>query len=200
MSGGGTSSPAYRPGDHADFDRLYRASYSRILFTLLAMLHDQAAAEDCVQETFVRAFKAWPRWTPDAPAEAWVHRIAVNVGVSYRRHARLREVGETLRRLGRPGPGRDPAAAAVEDGSVLTALRRLPAEQAALVVLRHHHGYSNREIATALGIPESTVSSRLGAARRKLQEELADSAPAGDRRLPLEESVRYSPGDVRFHG
>ena len=43
---------------------------------------------------------------------------------------------------------------------------------AALIVLRHHHGYSNREIATALGMRESTISSRLAAAKRRLQREL----------------------------
>lgn len=52
------------------------------------------------------------------------------------------------------------------------ALRRLPPKDAALIVLRHHHGYSNREIAAALGAPESTVASRLAAAKRRLQAEL----------------------------
>ena len=42
----------------------------------------------------------------------------------------------------------------------------------ALIVLRHHHGYSNREIAAALGLPESTISSRLVAAKRRLKQEL----------------------------
>ena len=52
----------YRPGSAQDFDRLYRASYPRLVRTLTALLRDGAAAEDCVQEAFVRAFKAWPRW------------------------------------------------------------------------------------------------------------------------------------------
>src|SRR5712671_4648454 len=68
---------SYRPGSSPDFDRLYRASYPRLVRTLTALLRDGAAAEDCVQEAFVRAFKAWPRYRPDAPAEAWLHRIAL---------------------------------------------------------------------------------------------------------------------------
>ena len=76
---------SYRPGSAQDFDRLYRASYPRLYRTLTALLRDGAAAEDCVQEAFVRAFKAWPRWRPDAPAEAWLHRIALNVAASHRR-------------------------------------------------------------------------------------------------------------------
>ena len=67
------------------------------------MLGDRAAAEDCAQDAFERAYKKWPTWQPIAPAEAWVHRIAINAAVSYQRKMRLREVGEVIRRIGRPG-------------------------------------------------------------------------------------------------
>lgn len=162
---------AYRPGSAQDFDRLYRASYPRLVRTLTVVLRDPTAAEDCVQEAFVHAFKAWPRWKPDAPAEAWLHRIALNLAASQRRYQRLRGVGELLRRLGRPVLEGDPAAVA-ERGDLFEALRRLPPRQAAAIVLRHYHGYTNREIAATLGVPERTVASRLAAARERLQREL----------------------------
>jgi len=162
----------FAPGSREDFDRLYQQSYRRIVATLMGVLGgDLSAAEDCAQETFEKAFKAWSRWRPDAPAEAWLHRIAVNTANSHRRRERLRQIGEVIRRLGRPGPGPDPAEVAT--GSVAAALRRLPVDQAALVVLRHHHGYSNREIAAALGVPETTLGSRLQRAMARLREELA---------------------------
>ena len=80
----------YVPGSREDFDRLYRISYPRVFRTLVAILADPAEAEDCAQDAFVHAFKAWDRWRPDAPAEAWIHRIAVNSAISYGRRARLR--------------------------------------------------------------------------------------------------------------
>ena len=89
-----------RPGNPDDFDALYRAMHGRLFRTLLGVVSDPADAEDCVQETFVRAFRAWPRWKPDAPVEAWLHRIAINVAVSHRRKQRLLEVGELVRRFG----------------------------------------------------------------------------------------------------
>jgi len=49
-------------------------------------------------------------------------------------------------------------------------LRKLPPKQAAAIVLRHFHGYTNREIAISLGVPERTVASRLAAARARLQQ------------------------------
>jgi len=55
---------------------------------------------------------------------------------------------------------------------VLAEIRRLPAKQAAVVVLRHLHGYTNREIAASLGEPESTIASRLMVAKRTLRARL----------------------------
>ena len=162
---------AYCPGSQADFDRLYRDSYQRVLYTLLAVLRDYHAAEDCAQETFLRAYRAWSDWKPDAPAEAWLHRIALNVATSYRRWRRLREVGEVVRRLGRPRTDSEMPELGLQR-DLFEALRRLPPEQAATVVLRHHHGYTNREIAAALGVPESTIASRLAAAKLRLRQEL----------------------------
>ncbi len=143
--------PEYTPGSADDFERLYRGSYRRILVTLIGMLGDPAAAEDCTQEAFVRAFRAWGKWKP----------------------GRLREVGELVKRLGRPAAPPSPATIA-ENTELGRALRRIPAKQAAALVLRHYHGYTNREIGAALGVPERTVASRLAAAKARLRVELAD--------------------------
>lgn len=174
----------YRLGGREDFDRLYEATYPRLFGTLVTLLRDRAAAEDCVQEAYVRAFRAWPRWKADAPVEAWLHRIAINVAISYRRGERLRTVATLVRRQG-PPPVVDPAETAQVD--LLRALRALPPRQAAALVLRHLHGYSNREIAHALGVPERTVASRLAAARARLQARLgfqSDSGTFPARRVP----------------
>jgi len=161
-------SEPYQPGSEADFERLYRDTYRRIFGTLIILVRDRATAEDCAQETFERAYRNWAAWKPDAPVEAWLHRIAVNVAISNGRRQRLRQAGELIRRLGRPDPGPDPADAA-ERSDLIKAIKKLPTRQAAALVLRHFHGYSNREIAAALGIPEQTVASRLAAARKQLQ-------------------------------
>jgi RNA polymerase sigma-70 factor, ECF subfamily len=158
----------YKPGSEADFERLYRNTYRRILGTLITLVRDIPTAEDCAQETYERAYRSWSSWRPDAPVEAWLHRIAINVAISDRRHQRIRQAGEIVRRLGRPAPGSDPALVA-EQSDVFRAIQKLPTKQAAALVLRHYHGYSNREIGAALGIPEQTVASRLAAARKHLQ-------------------------------
>jgi RNA polymerase sigma-70 factor, ECF subfamily len=158
----------YEPGSEADFERLYRNTYRRILGTLITLVRDVPTAEDCAQETFERAYRNWKTWRPDAPVEAWLHRIAINVAISDRRHQRIRQAGEVIRRLGRPDPGPDPAVVA-ERSDLVRAVKKLPTKQAAALVLRHYHGYTNREIAAALGVPEQTVASRLATARKHLQ-------------------------------
>ena len=171
---GGLPEPErYEPGSDADFERLYRNTYRRILGTLITLVRDQAAAEDCAQETYERAYRNWKAWRPDKPVEAWLHRIAINVAISDRRHQRIRQAGELVRRLGHPPAPPDPSAAA-ERSDLVRALKKLPAKQAAALVLRHYHGYSNREIGAALGVPEQTVASRLATARKHLQVLLHD--------------------------
>jgi len=165
------ASTPYRPGVKDDFDRLYRSTYQRTFSTLMLILRNPAAAEDATQEAYLRAFAAWSRWKQDAPAEAWMYRIALNVAFTHRRRERLHEIGEVLRRLGRlkiPDPGE------LEQTDLKRELRALPPKQAAALVLRHLHGFTNREIAAAIGVPERTVASRLAAAKNRLQSRLGD--------------------------
>ena len=82
-------------------------------------------------------------------------------------------MGELIKRLGRPSPSPDPSALA-ERSDLIRELRKLPTKQAAALVMRHYHGYNNREIAAALGVAEQTVASRMAAGRKQLQIKLGD--------------------------
>jgi RNA polymerase sigma-70 factor (ECF subfamily) len=163
--------PPYRPGVKEDFDRLYRQTYQRVYATLMVILRNPASVEDVTQEAYLRAFKSWKRWRQDAPAEAWIYRIALNVAFTQRRRERLHEVGEVIRRLGQPKE-LDPTESHEQD--LVRELRALPSKQGAALVLRHLHGFTNREIATALDVPERTVASRLSAAKTRLRARLGD--------------------------
>src|SRR5438128_7990456 len=79
-----------------------------------------------------------------------------------------REVGEVIRRMGRHEGPPDPQEE-IERRDRAIALSKLPPKQAAAIVLRHYHGYTNRAIAQALGIPERTVASRLAVAKERLR-------------------------------
>ncbi len=186
------ASPAerpYRPGVKEDFDRLYQATYRRIFATLMLILRNPAAAEDATQDAYLRAFRAWAGWKQDAPAEAWMYRIALNVAFTHRRRERLHEIGEVIRRLGRP---KEPDPTELEQTDLVRELRALPAKQAAAIVMRHLHGFTNREIAAAMNVPERTVASRLAAAKKRLRSRLGDQSTfemgiSATSTVPLEE-------------
>jgi RNA polymerase sigma-70 factor (ECF subfamily) len=165
-----------RPGSREDFDRLYLETHPRLVRTLTAVLGDAATAEDCVQEAFVRAWKAWPRWRPEAPVEAWLYRIALNVSFSQRRRLKLRQMTE---RLLRPSLGRTDVRVAASP--LREALAKLPPRETAAVMLRYYHGYSRAETAEILGLTERAVSLRLARAQvilvRELGEDWADNRP-----------------------
>ena len=161
----------YRAGSLDDFDRLYRDCYPRLVRTLYGVLGDTTAAEDCVQEAFLKAFRAWPHFKPVRPAEAWLHRIAVNTALSYRRALKRREITELVRRLGRPPSPADPTTQS-EDKDVIRALAALPAKLSVAFLLRHYHGYSTPEIAAITSTPERTVRHRIEQAAARLQKAL----------------------------
>ena len=163
----------FAPGSREDFDRLYRLAYPRLLRTVYGVLGDPAAAEDCVQEAFLRGFRAWHRFRPERAPEAWLHRIAINLAISYRRRQRLQDVSELVRRLGRPAPGRDPAEVAA-GSELVAALASLPPKLSSTFVLRHYHGYTNREISAICRVSERSVGARLAEAGRRLRERLGE--------------------------
>jgi RNA polymerase sigma-70 factor (ECF subfamily) len=163
--------PNLRPGNDSDFDALYQGAYRSVYRLCLAILCDVGAAEDCAQDVFVRAYRAWARWQPDAPAEVWLHRIAVNTARSHRRRRLFREMPATLDQL--------PSGQKASDSTVdlVGALKKLPRDAASALVLRLHDGFSVPEVAVMLGISERTVRNRVRKGREQLAKILGESDP-----------------------
>jgi RNA polymerase sigma-70 factor, ECF subfamily len=124
-----------------------------------------------------RAAARWPRLrTYDVP-EAWVRRVAVNLATDGFRRAR-RRLALAVRL--RPEPDPDPPTL---DGLAVTrALRALPRDQRAVVVLHHLLDLPVDRVAAELEVPVGTVKSRLARARRALAASLAPNEEGGVRR------------------
>jgi len=165
----------YTPGVHEDFDRLYQTTFPRVVRTVAGIVGSLHAAEDCAQDAFLRAYRAWPEWRAEVPAEAWLYRIAVNTAISHRRRERIRTLPALLLRLGPPPHEPDPADRA-QSRAILPELRRLPPKQAAALIFRFYHGFSNREIAAALGVSERTVGQRIADGLKTLRARLGDGS------------------------
>jgi RNA polymerase sigma-70 factor, ECF subfamily len=152
--------------------------------TALRMTRNPSDAEDLVQETMAKAYRAFHQFTPGTNLRAWLHRIMANTGTSGFRK-RQREPQESLygnmQDVPTPAsPGAQVARSAeaealdqMPDSEVMRALKELSEDFRTVVYLADVEGYPYHEIAERLGIPLGTVTSRLHRGRMKLRRKLA---------------------------
>jgi RNA polymerase sigma factor (sigma-70 family) len=119
-------------------------------------------AEDCFQETFIAALRAYPRLRADSNLRAWVLTIAHRKALdAHRARARRAQPIAEIAAL----DGRETAQTAFADAALWEAVQALPARQRSAVVLRYVADLPHRDIASAMGCSEE-------AARRSLHEGL----------------------------
>lgn len=147
-------------------ERLLREYGDGLLRTCRAMLGDLSAAEDAVQDTFLRAWRGWARFRGDASEKTWLYGIAMNVCRSMlrRRHVTL-PLDELDGALAFDPP--EPS-----DGEVLRAVQSLEPKYREVVLLFYYHDMSTAEIAKTLGLKQSNVTARLTRARDQLRTKL----------------------------
>jgi RNA polymerase sigma-70 factor, ECF subfamily len=151
-----------------DVAQVFAASYRKLVVQLYGIVGNASEAEDLVQEAFVRAYAAGPRFTRVDNPEAWLRTTAVNL---YRnRWRKMRNFARIKHRLAETPdlPGID---ANIE---VVDALRRLPENQRVVLVLHYFADRQVNQIAEELGIAEGTVKSRLSRGRDALAVLLGD--------------------------
>jgi RNA polymerase sigma-70 factor (ECF subfamily) len=159
-----------RAGRVEDFDALFRHHWPRAYRAAYLVVHDAAAAEDIAQEAFLAAIRSLDRFDRRRPFGPWLHRIVVNRAIDWARARTLRAEsgGESLAREVAPDPGGG------LPERLLSAIRDLPPDQRAVIVLRHVLEYTPGEIAELLDLPRGTVNSRLRRALDALAAELED--------------------------
>jgi len=162
-------------------DALYRTAYR--------MTRESAAAEDLVQETFLKAFRAYPGFEKGSNFKAWIFTILSN---SFLNDARRKSRAAAPTDFAEIEPAGEPEPAYLRaeevdrlrdrlDDAAARALEKLPEEFRLPFLLSTLEDLSYKEIAAALGIPMGTVMSRLFRARRWLRDELAAAAREGAR-------------------
>jgi RNA polymerase sigma-70 factor (ECF subfamily) len=165
--------------------RIHSARVYRLAYRLTGNQHD---AEDLTQEVFVRVFRSLSSYTPGT-FEGWLHRITTNLFLdAARRRQRIRFEGladEVAHRLA----GAEPTPAQAFDDShfdddVQAALKSLPPEYRAAVVLCDIEGFSYEEIAATLGVKLGTVRSRIHRGRAQLRAALEHRRRPGPLGVP----------------
>jgi RNA polymerase sigma-70 factor, ECF subfamily len=157
-------------GDRYAFSELVRRHRDRMWAVALRTLGDPDEAADAVQDAFVSAYRKAHSFRGEAAVTTWLHRIVVNACLDRLRRKTVRPVtdDELMEVAERESPVTDQAAERDISMEVTGALRLLPAEQRAALVLVDMLGYSVEDAAAVLGIPVGTVKSRCARGRAKL--------------------------------
>jgi RNA polymerase sigma-70 factor (ECF subfamily) len=146
----------------------------RLYGTAYRMTRNAHDAEDLVQETFLRAYRSFDRYTPGSNIRAWLYTILHRVRTdAVRRLARRPEAVELLEDTLAVPPPQDELARGRED--VAPALARLPELFRVAVLLRDIEEFSYQEIAQILEVPIGTVMSRIYRGRALLRQALGGS-------------------------
>jgi RNA polymerase sigma-70 factor (ECF subfamily) len=168
--------------DNASIDALMRRYNRRLFRVARSILRDDAAAEDAVQECYVRAFLNLDRYRPIAPFGAWLTRIAINEALMMKRRTRrmfvsLDDADDAM--LAREDDSIE--ALVVQDATQATSARQLlesaidtlPQAFRTVFMLRIVEQLSIAETAACLEINEATVKTRLFRAQAKLRIDIA---------------------------
>ncbi len=163
-----------RRGDAAAFGALVERYSEQAFAIAYGFLQQAEDAEDLVQDAFIRALERIDSLAPGSAFGAWFYRLLVNAAINRRKYLARRQTREVPATIpGRHDPEADPDRAELRR-HLARALSSLPQELETIVILHDLEGFTHREIAEVLGIPEGTCRSHLWRARRMLREELQD--------------------------
>jgi len=171
--------------DQANFESDAMQYAPQLYSAALRMTRNPADAEDVVQETFLKAYRAYGSFQAGTNLKAWLYRILTNTYINRYRKAQRRpsevELGELqdlylYKRLGEQSGASESAESEVlerfVDTDVIQALESLPENFRVPVLLADVEGFAYKEIAEMLDIPIGTVMSRLHRGRKALQKKL----------------------------
>lgn len=166
---------AARRGDMRAFEALYRMHCGKVMGLCRRLVRERDAAEDCVQQTFIKAWQNLGMFEGRSHFGTWLHSIAVHVAMT---HLRSRKSWLEF------GADHDESSASIAEphdadaGLVLDmerVLATLPAGARCVVVLQAIYGYSHEEVAGMLGIAVGTCKAQLHRARHLLRKQLEPS-------------------------
>ena len=174
-----------RAGDVAAYEAIVRR-YQDVAIRTAHVICPETDADDAVQEAFIKAFDALPRFREGSPIRPWLLRIVANEARNRRRSAGRRR-GLALRAAdamppARSAPGPEQIVMAAEQRTeLLTALATLRDDDREVLGARFLLDLTEAETAETLGIPRGTVKSRTSRALGRLREALGPDVMGSDR-------------------
>jgi RNA polymerase sigma-70 factor (ECF subfamily) len=171
-------------GDYRAFNALVCKYRARIMQLTLRYARNEADAEDLVQDTFLRAYRALSSFRGDAGFYSWLHRIAINAAKTGH-HVRARDAhvvsmeGMDGEEIADPDTPENLAVTGEILAAISAAIDGLCEEQQRAIVLRELDGLSYQQVAGVMSCPIGTVRSRVFRAREAIHLRVRDSFDFG---------------------
>ena len=167
----------YAKGDNEAFAAVYDALAPRLLMFLTRWFRNAAAAEDALQQTFLRMHDARSRFVPGAPVAPWAFAIARRVSLDARRRTKVEQtyVDPQTHHEAATDVGTSPHAlvvAAELEGQLVSAIDGLPEPLREALLLVRDTGLSTRDASLVLGVTEVALRLRVSRAMARLRESL----------------------------
>ena len=181
-----------REGDLESLGELYERYNTLVYRTALAITCDERAAEDILQDAFLRVYTYADRINETVPLGPWLYRVTVNLAYSWTSRVKRwwHTLQDTFDNLALP-PQYHPEAVAEEQEwrrLLQQAIDALPPRHRVVIILHYLEGLSLKEIAYVIDAPEGTVKSRLHYARERLRKALLEQ----ERRLVPEVAYDFT--------
>lgn len=162
----------------SEFDALVERYSAEVFAYLWRMLRDTADAEDCLQETFLRAFRAYARVRAQTNYRAWLYKIATNTAHTHWRQRRRTEAHTIDLDPDLQADGlslADRMERQVLLAAVARAVEKLPEQQRAALIMRKYQELSYAEIGLALNCGQAAARANVYQALKKLRAQFAEA-------------------------
>jgi RNA polymerase sigma-70 factor, ECF subfamily len=178
---------ADRVGDFGSFEELAMPLFAKLYNFAHWLTQDRAAAEDLVQETYMKALRGFPSYQQGTNFRAWMYRILRNTFLTTKAGLKASAFVSFDSDDDKPA---EPAVLETPESVLLAranletiqdALENLPVKFREIILLSDLEEMSYQEIGETLGIPAGTVMSRLSRARRAMRELLVDKLQGASR-------------------
>lgn len=150
-----------------EFETLLEAHSASIYRLCYVYLQDAALAEDAMQESFIKAYKAFGQFRAASRPKTWLSRIAINTCKDLRKSAWFRYLYHALPWESLPEQAE--TREQTEDLELLSSIAKLPSKLKEVILLYYYQDLNSTEIAQILGITQQAVSARLARAKKRLK-------------------------------
>ncbi|MGB1103888.1 MAG: RNA polymerase sigma factor [Crocinitomicaceae bacterium] len=164
--------PKIKEGNKLAFKELYEATAPLFKGIAYRYLHDEAKAEDVLQETYIKIYKSIASYTGEGNFEGWMKRILVNNCLNYIKKEKKFAFDSLNGTPDQPDRPWDSVIEHLSFEEIVGLIENLPTGYKAVFNMAVFEGYSHKEIGEALGITASASRSQLTKAKASLKEEL----------------------------